>query len=62
MIELGGFSPLSILKLMDLLGVALKIRKNFRDLGLTLTKNEVKDIMKVIRSLENRGMLLKETT
>ena len=62
MIELGGFSPLSILKLMDLLGMALKIRKNFRGLGLTLTENEVKDIMKVIRSLENRGMLLKETT
>ena len=28
--------------------------------GITLTKNEIKDIIKVIRSLENRGILLKE--
>ena len=26
-----------------------------------LTNNEIKDIIKVIRSLENRGILLKET-
>ena len=28
--------------------------------GITLTNNKIKDIMKVIRSLENRGILLKE--
>ena len=30
--------------------------------GITLTDNEIKDIMKVIKSLENRGILLKGTT
>ena len=30
--------------------------------GITLTKNEIKDIIKVIRSLENKGILLKGTT
>ena len=30
--------------------------------GIALTNNEIKDIMKVITSLENRGILLKETT
>ena len=30
--------------------------------GITLTNNEIKDIIKVIRSLENRGILLKGTT
>ena len=30
--------------------------------GITLTNNETKDIMKVIRSLENRGILMKGTT
>ena len=29
---------------------------------ITITNNETKVIMKVIRSLENRGILLKETT
>ena len=28
--------------------------------GITPTNNEIKDIVKVIRSLENRGILLKE--
>ena len=27
---------------------------------MTLTKNEIKDIIKVVKSLENRGILLKE--
>ena len=27
--------------------------------GITLTNNKIKDIMKVIKSLENRGILLK---
>ena len=30
--------------------------------GITLTNNEIKGIMKVIKSLENRGILLKGTT
>ena len=30
--------------------------------GTTLTNNEIKDIIKLIKSLENRGILLKETT
>ena len=30
--------------------------------GITLTNNEMKDIIKVIKSLENRGILLKGTT
>ena len=30
--------------------------------GITLTDNKIKDIMKVIKSLENRGILLKKTS
>ena len=30
--------------------------------GITVTNNEIKDVMKVIKSLENRGILLKVTT
>ena len=30
-------------------------------LGITLSNNEIKDIMKVIKSFENRGHLLKRT-
>ena len=30
--------------------------------GITLTNNEIKDVMKVIKSLENREMLIKGTT
>ena len=30
--------------------------------GITLTDNEIKDILKVIKSSENRGILLKGTT
>ena len=30
--------------------------------GITLTNSEIKYIMKVIKFLENRGILLKETT
>ena len=29
--------------------------------GITLTNHEIKDIIKVIKSLENRGISLKET-
>ena len=31
------------------------------DLEITLTNNEIKDIIKIIRSLGNRGILLKQT-
>ena len=30
--------------------------------GITLTNNEIKDIIKVIKSLKNRGILLKRAT
>ena len=30
--------------------------------GLTLPNNEIKDVMRVIKSLENKGILLKGTT
>ena len=33
-----------------------------KSLGITLTNNEIKDIMKVLKSLENTGILLKGTT
>ena len=32
----------------------------FRSSGIILTNNEIKYIIKVIRSLENRGVILKE--
>ena len=32
-----------------------------KGLGITLANNKIKDIMKLIRPLENRGRLLKET-
>ena len=45
--------------------IGKKIKKGISSitgLGITLTNNEIKNIMKVIKSLENRGILLKETT
>ena len=39
-----------------------QIMKKIKVDGITLTNNEIKDIMKVITSLENRGILLKGTT
>ena len=36
--------------------------KNILGAGITLTDNQIKDIIKVIKSLENRVILLKETT
>ena len=38
-----------------------KIKEKFVS-GITLTNNQIKDIMKVIKSLENRVILLKENT
>ena len=40
--------------------IGKRIKEKFGS-GITLTKNEIKDIMKVIKSLENRGILLRET-
>ena len=43
----------------------LSVKKNNDRLtgsGIALTNNEIKDIINVIRSLENRGILLKGTT
>ena len=45
--------------------IAKKIKKRISSItgsGITLRSNEIKDIMKVIKSLENRGILLKGTT
>ena len=41
-----------------------KLNKKFtsgKGLGIILTNNKIKDIIKIIKSLENRGILLKET-
>ena len=35
-------------------------KKYVAGLGITLINNEIKDIMKVIKSLKNRGIILKE--
>ena len=40
----------------------LQASKKVSGAGITLTNNEIKDIMTVTKSLENRGTLLKETT
>ena len=40
----------------------LKRSPNFKGSELTLVSNEIKDVIKVIRSLENKGILLKVTT
>ena len=37
----------------------LSVMKKVKVLWVTLTNNDIKDIIKVIRSLENRGSLLK---
>ena len=45
--------------------ICKKIKKemlSITDSGITLTNNEIKYIIKVIKSLENRGLLLKVTT
>ena len=46
----------------NVLQASKKSYKNLYGEGITLTDNEIKDIMKVIGSLENRGILLKGTT
>ena len=48
-------------------GLSLLVKKIIKGIssikgsGITLTNNEIKDIMKVIKSLANRGILLKGT-
>ena len=45
--------------------ISEKIKKEISSItgsGVTLTSNEKEDIIKVIKSLENRGILLKGTT
>ena len=41
--------------------IGKKINEKF-GLGIALTNNEIKDNLKVIKSLENRGILLQGTT
>ena len=41
--------------------IGKKMKEKFSS-GIILTNNEIKDIMKVIKSLENRGTFLKGTT
>ena len=49
--------------LTSLLGIKIKRGiSSITDSEITLTNNETKDIMNVIKSLENKGILLKETT
>ena len=50
---------------LDVVNKKIKIKKgilSITDSGVTLTNNEVKDIMKVIKPSESRGILLKATT
>ena len=49
-------------KIVDLVNSPNKILSELIGPETSLTNNEIKDIKKVIRSLENRGILLKETT
>ena len=63
MIHLGGFDPIEPLGvLMNPASILLKTVRKLRDSGVTLTNEEIKDIIKVISSLQNRGILLKENT
>ena len=41
--------------------IGRKIKDKLTGLGTALTNNEMKDVRKVMRSLENRGILLKGT-
>ena len=40
----------------------MNLTKYLRQFKTTLIKNEIKDIIKIITFLENRGILIKETT
>ena len=41
--------------------IGKRIKEKF-GLGITLTKNEIENVIKVLNSFENREILLKETT
>ena len=62
-IHLGGFDPIEPLGvLMNPASILLKTVRKLRDSGVTLKNEEIKDIIKVISSLQNRGISLKENT
>ena len=51
-----------IINTVDISKIFIKDFEKFSGTGITLTNNDIKDIIKVIKSLENRGMLIKGTT
>ena len=50
--------------MQDLIWLVKRLERNFINFGFgnNSKNNEIKDIMKVIKSLENRGILIKGTT
>ena len=58
------FDNKDVYDLVDLLYLLKRFLKisSIKGSGITLTNNEIKYIIKVIKSLENRGILLKRTT
>ena len=60
-----GFNNKDVFVDAELSLLGKKIKKRILSItgsGITLTYNEIKDIMKVFKSLENRAILLKGTT
>ena len=53
---------LLIWELMHLVKIYKTGTSFFKGIGITLTNNEIKDIMKMTRSFQNRGILLKGTS
>ena len=47
---------------INAIGIKVKKRLSLIGSGIALTNNEIKDIIKVIKSLEKRDILLKGTT
>ena len=47
---------------LSLLGEKIFKNSSFTGSGITLTNDEIKDIRKVIKSLKNKGILLRRTT
>ena len=53
------------MKIQDLVLLIKKLKKRFSSVtgsGITLTTNEIENIIKIMKHLENRGILLKGTT
>ena len=53
------------MKIQDLVLLIKKFKKRFSSVagsGITLTTNELENIIKIMKHLENRGILLKGTT